>query len=71
MKAERKNFSKEIRTAELADLKQVLTADQYVKFLENNFINGKRADKPGKDGQRPGGPRPGNGVPCHDRPCQR
>ena len=55
---------KENRVKYLSDLKQILTPDQYVKFLENNFINQTPGRKPqalkaakvgkaGKDGRKP------------------
>lgn len=56
-KADRKADRKEAKKAQLAEIKSILTPEQYLLFLENNFVNG--------DGQRvinhagkPGGPAP-------------
>lgn len=48
------------KKARLADMKKILTPEQYVQFLENNMIYGgqkmqaKKAGKPGFDGKKPG-----------------
>lgn len=65
-RTERAGQWKAARQAYLQDLKAVLTPEQYVRFLENNYVNpapknapGKgahRAAKKGQKGQRPSGP---------------
>ena len=40
-----------VRSEQLAKIKEILTPEQYVKFLENSFLmNGGPAGKPGKAG---------------------
>ncbi len=44
------------RTAMLAKIKDILTPEQYVQFLENNFVNGAdRGQRHGKDFKGPRG----------------
>lgn len=65
-RAERSNARKDY----LANLKTILTPEQYVQFLENNYLNaGKQGHKGGMDmkrGDRKGG-RDGKGMPRGDR----
>lgn len=45
---------KELNKKYLSDLREILTADQYVQFLENNYVNTasmRDAQKPGKQGK--------------------
>lgn len=51
----RQAVARDIRVNYLKQIKAVLTSDQYVQFLENDFVNA-RPDKPGKDMKRPGKP---------------
>ncbi len=39
-RAERRDNAAKFRTERLAKIKEILTPEQYVKFLENNFVNG-------------------------------
>ena len=48
MKKDRKDLAKQRRADYLAKVKAILTPEQYVKFLENNFVNaGNKAKKDG------------------------
>lgn len=53
---ERKNVNREeakkARTEELAKIKAILTPEQYVKFLENNYLTGRHGKKGAKDNGR-------------------
>lgn len=46
--------NRELKKAHLNEIKAILTADQYVEFLENNYLNA-----PNDKGQRPGKIRKG------------
>lgn len=46
----RQAVARDIRVNYLNQVKAVLTPEQYVQFLENNFVNAQ----PGKDGKKPG-----------------
>lgn len=51
LRQERRNSRKEY----LAKVKSILTPEQYTQFLENNFVNGAPAGKPGaRRGNKPG-----------------
>ena len=39
-RTERRDNAAKFRTERLAKIKEILTPEQYVKFLENNFVNG-------------------------------
>ena len=41
-KADRMSARKENRASMLASIKEILTPEQYVKFLENSFVDGRR-----------------------------
>lgn len=66
-KKQRKEARKQQRKDFLAEVKAVLTPEQYVQFLENNFMSGKGDNAPkcerkdnrkdDRKGQRPQGPR--------------
>jgi len=60
MKAEREQM--------LAKIKGILTTDQYIKFLENNFVNGaKQGPRPDKGFKGPRGDRKHDGkAPMRD-----
>jgi len=47
-KSERRLSRLEKRAEMLASIKDILTPEQYVKFLENSFVNGGRKFKEGK-----------------------
>lgn len=53
---QRKDANKEAvktaRTEELAKIKAILTPEQYVQFLENNFVNARHGKKAAKDNGR-------------------
>lgn len=60
-KAARKEGACKARAEQLAKIKEILTPEQYVKFLENSFLKAdrkfdKKFDKQGRKGDR--GPRP-------------
>lgn len=55
-KADKANGKREMRAAQLAKIKAILTPEQYVQFLENSFVNGDNMPKvarDGKDNKRP------------------
>ena len=58
--------AKEMKRSKLKDIKAVLTTDQYVQFLENNYVN-----NPGPKGQMKKGPKQGmkdgKFQRCHDK----
>lgn len=60
-KVARMQKSKEARAKYLAEIKAILTPEQYVSFLENNFLskNGMRNDKMRKGDQAKKGQRDG------------
>ncbi len=64
-KTQRREARRQARREHLAQIKQILTPEQYVQFLENNFVekNGKfgKAGKRGRgfNGRCPQGQRPG------------
>lgn len=76
-KAEKRAAREADRKAYLAELKGILTPEQYVQYLENSFTKGKiakQAKRPGKGGKdmRKGGPRkgqPGQGGQRGQRPA--
>lgn len=47
-----KEAAKTARTEQLAKIKAILTPEQYVKFLENNFVNARHGNKSAKDNGR-------------------
>lgn len=47
-----KEAAKTARTEELAKIKAILTPEQYVQFLENNFVNARHGKKVAKDNGR-------------------
>lgn len=55
-KAEREAKKAEARKSYLNGVKEILTADQYVVFLENNFLYGSKDKKNGMKDGRAGGP---------------
>lgn len=60
-KAEARAKAKAAREQMLAKIKGILTPEQYVKFLENNFVNGAdKGPRPGKDFKAQRGDRKGN-----------
>lgn len=67
-KAERRQAKLQSRRDRLAKIKAILTHEQYVQFLENNFVQkGGNAPKAGKrDGKR--GPAPKGQCPRGPRP---
>lgn len=64
--AERREAMEKARREELAQIKEILTAEQYVQFLENSYLmqqnpaqqGNRKGNMPGRNGQRPNGPRP-------------
>lgn len=63
-RADRRQTRENGRRDMLAKIKEILTPEQYVTFLENNFVNaGNKSGKRGKDAARMNrGDRP-----CHDK----
>ena len=57
-----KEAAKTARTEELAKIKAILTPEQYVQFLENNFVNARHGKKVAKDNGR---------LSKNDRKCDR
>ena len=57
-----KEAAKTARTEELAKIKAILTPEQYVQFLENNFVNARHGKKAAKDNGR---------LAKNDRKCDR
>lgn len=50
-----RNQAKELRRSKLKDIKAVLSQDQYIQFLENNYVNTPaKGPKIDKKGMRPG-----------------
>lgn len=71
VKADRRAKAKEAKKNYLGQLRTILTADQYVQFLEDNYVNqAPQGQKMGqKQGQRPGkGQKDGKGQKQGQRP---
>ena len=70
-RAERMNRAKAARENYLKDVKAVLTPEQYVQFLENNFVNHEARPGKANKNKHPKGMRPGNHVQKGDQAANR
>ena len=57
MRVEKVKKMKETRANYLAQLKQILTPEQYTQFLENNYLNRPMFNKMNKNGKNGKGDR--------------
>lgn len=69
-RTERKNKRNECRQARLAKIKEILTPEQYVQFLENAFVSNGRHQGPARSGDnRIAHHRKGNCHKAHKSDC--
>lgn len=67
-KAQRRAAKQQARRDYLAQVKAILTPEQYVQFLENSYATGNRGFKPGKAGKRGGKKAYRGQCPAGQRP---